>query len=68
MQKMYGKDNPHPRGIIGEMFANQLIKNGWREETRGYDSHFWISPDDEEIGKLEFAFEHLRRHFAKIGS
>lgn len=57
-QKEYNEtDNRHPRGIIGMDIANSLIRRGWHEETIGIDDHFWIAPDGEQVGKLEFAYE-----------
>ena len=53
-----GQDNEHPRGMIGAITANRLLRAGWTErEMEGYGEHFWVDPDGELIGSLEFAFK-----------
>ena len=58
--KLYGQGNPHPRGIIGEMLANDLLKAGWREtEQPMHSERYWMSPDGSMICTLEQAWTHL---------
>ena len=59
MSAMYGKDNPHPRGLIGEIVANSLLSRGWHEEDRegawGLTEHVWVKGD--VVTTLEWAHE-----------
>ena len=58
MIKLYGRENPHPRGLIGEIIANQLLQAGWKQtEMAGYPD-WWIGPDGQSIGPLDTAKQH----------
>jgi len=48
----------HPRGMIGAMIANELIKAGWEEqikETWVGEDRLWVK--DGEVCYLEQAYE-----------
>ncbi len=69
-QPLYEKrSNPHPRGMIGELMANTLIRYGWYEQTIGLDSNMWTSPEGTVHGKIEWAHDELMRrvHAQKNG-
>jgi hypothetical protein len=52
----YGKNNPHPRGLIGEIVANFLQDRGWsEEEIEGYPSGAWVKGDI--VASMEQAYE-----------
>ena len=57
--KLYGPDNPHPRGMIGEITANVLLEAGWHEEkregSRGLVDDVWVKGD--VVTTLEWAWE-----------
>jgi hypothetical protein len=52
------RTNPHPRGMIGEIIANKLLRCGWTEDRNPptLDSVWWVHPTgDRRWGSLEFA-------------